>query len=464
MDPRTTLTAFDRYLADRGLALDAVVVGGTALNLLGVIARQTRDCDILHPALSAEVVEASRAFATEIRPRAGSSRSAGSTTARARSRALLPAGWELTAAGGLPRAGAGLALAPPLRPPEVEALRARATARLDLPDCLAMAPTAGGTGGSRWPGSSRRTSTRTGRRHVRSTLARPRPEARPWPIGARSRRPARRPPTRSRPTSSGSACSSAAGFARSEHRGHAPVRLRRGAGARRPPRARRARHLVRRSLGARQRRPADAARRAAGVEAGPRVLVRAGALARRRSTLRAARSAYRGPPIALLDDRHRLPGGAPRRGPALRGVEAARARQRPARPARRRAPPAELARHARGLPLAPRHRARATGPTCGRRWSASRTSRPRRWRERPTAPSPRRGRSKGLRGVDRRWLVSQRPGGHILVGASWGCAWEGRIYRSRMARPEGRWLHDSRTRAARLLPRGRHTPAEAKPA
>ncbi len=48
MDPRATLTAFDRYLADRGLALDAVVVGGAALNLLGLVTRQTRDCDIIH--------------------------------------------------------------------------------------------------------------------------------------------------------------------------------------------------------------------------------------------------------------------------------------------------------------------------------------------------------------------------------------------------------------------------------
>jgi len=38
----------------------------TTLNLLGVITRQTRDCDILHPALPPEVAEASRAFAAEV--------------------------------------------------------------------------------------------------------------------------------------------------------------------------------------------------------------------------------------------------------------------------------------------------------------------------------------------------------------------------------------------------------------
>jgi hypothetical protein len=47
MTPRETLEAFDRYLTDRGLRLDAVVIGGAALNLLGVISRATKDCDIL---------------------------------------------------------------------------------------------------------------------------------------------------------------------------------------------------------------------------------------------------------------------------------------------------------------------------------------------------------------------------------------------------------------------------------
>jgi hypothetical protein len=42
MDPRETLEAFDRYLADRQLRLDAVVIGGAALNLLGIISRATK--------------------------------------------------------------------------------------------------------------------------------------------------------------------------------------------------------------------------------------------------------------------------------------------------------------------------------------------------------------------------------------------------------------------------------------
>jgi len=63
MLPRSTIEAFDRYLADRGLRLDAVVIGGSALALLEVIARETRDFDILAPALDRSVADAARDFA-----------------------------------------------------------------------------------------------------------------------------------------------------------------------------------------------------------------------------------------------------------------------------------------------------------------------------------------------------------------------------------------------------------------
>lgn len=50
VSPRETLEAFDRYLTGRGLRLDAIVIGGAALNLLGVVSRATKDCDIIDPA------------------------------------------------------------------------------------------------------------------------------------------------------------------------------------------------------------------------------------------------------------------------------------------------------------------------------------------------------------------------------------------------------------------------------
>jgi len=64
MNPRTTIPDFDVFLAEQGLRLDAVVIGGTALGLLGVVSRHTRDCDILHPELPLEITAAAKLFAS----------------------------------------------------------------------------------------------------------------------------------------------------------------------------------------------------------------------------------------------------------------------------------------------------------------------------------------------------------------------------------------------------------------
>jgi hypothetical protein len=67
MKPGEILSAFDRYLAERALRFEGVVIGGAALNLLGVVVRPTKDCDILHPELPEEIKTAARAFATAMR-------------------------------------------------------------------------------------------------------------------------------------------------------------------------------------------------------------------------------------------------------------------------------------------------------------------------------------------------------------------------------------------------------------
>jgi len=63
VSPIATIKAFDRLLADRDLTFEGVAIGGTALVLLGVIERATKDCDILWPELPAEIVQAARDFA-----------------------------------------------------------------------------------------------------------------------------------------------------------------------------------------------------------------------------------------------------------------------------------------------------------------------------------------------------------------------------------------------------------------
>ncbi len=62
MHPRQTIKQFDLFLTARGIRFEATVIGGTALGLLGVSSRQTRDCDILYPELPHEIREAAREF------------------------------------------------------------------------------------------------------------------------------------------------------------------------------------------------------------------------------------------------------------------------------------------------------------------------------------------------------------------------------------------------------------------
>jgi hypothetical protein len=55
MQPIDTIEAFDRFLRDQGLRFDAVVIGGAALSLLGVVSRPTKDVDILVPKIPQKI-------------------------------------------------------------------------------------------------------------------------------------------------------------------------------------------------------------------------------------------------------------------------------------------------------------------------------------------------------------------------------------------------------------------------
>ncbi|MBM4370708.1 MAG: hypothetical protein FJ098_03595 [Deltaproteobacteria bacterium] len=69
MKPKETIERFDLFLHDRRQAFEAVLVGGAALSLLGVIDRQTRDCDVLHPPIPDPIVKTAAEFAAEARAR-----------------------------------------------------------------------------------------------------------------------------------------------------------------------------------------------------------------------------------------------------------------------------------------------------------------------------------------------------------------------------------------------------------
>jgi hypothetical protein len=140
MRPRDTLIAFDRYLMDRGLRLEAVVIGGAALNLLGLVSRPTKDCDILHPALPSEILEAARAFAAEVRIRGDTLADDWLNNGPASLGQHLPPSWQ----GRLQTVFTGQALLlrclgrDDLIRSKLFALCDRG---IDLADCLALAPT-----------------------------------------------------------------------------------------------------------------------------------------------------------------------------------------------------------------------------------------------------------------------------------------------------------------------------------
>jgi len=123
------------------LALEAVVVGGAALGLLGVSDRQTRDVDVLHPDLPGDVVAAATAFAASERARGNHLADDWLNNGPAQLKDVLTDGWEQR----LQPAFSGTALTltalgrVDLLNTKLFALCDRGT---DLPDCVALAPTA----------------------------------------------------------------------------------------------------------------------------------------------------------------------------------------------------------------------------------------------------------------------------------------------------------------------------------
>lgn len=62
---KIVIEAFDRFLAQRGLQFDAVIIGGAALIALGVTSRTTEDIDCLFPKIPDEIKQASHDFVRE---------------------------------------------------------------------------------------------------------------------------------------------------------------------------------------------------------------------------------------------------------------------------------------------------------------------------------------------------------------------------------------------------------------
>lgn len=141
MRPRQTIAQFDLYLAARGLEFSAVLVGGAALSLLGLIERQTRDCDVLQPEIPAEIQRAALEFAVQIRTTGTPLQDDWLNQNPAQLADLLPEGWNTRVQAvykgqsvTLFVLGRGDLL--------LTKLFAYCDRGMDLADCLAMAPTA----------------------------------------------------------------------------------------------------------------------------------------------------------------------------------------------------------------------------------------------------------------------------------------------------------------------------------
>ena len=140
MLPRPTIEAFDRHLSGPGLRLEAVVVGGSALALLDVVTRETRDFDILAPVLTPDLEAAARTFAAHQRTLGETLRDDWLNNGPSQLGDLLPPGWRDRLH--LVFAGAAIRLDTlgrvDLLKTKLFALCDRGT---DLGDCLALAPT-----------------------------------------------------------------------------------------------------------------------------------------------------------------------------------------------------------------------------------------------------------------------------------------------------------------------------------
>jgi hypothetical protein len=141
MRPRATLNRFDQFLISQGVTLAAVVVGGTALELLGIITRETRDCDVIHPSLPADVLEAARAFAIIETANGRVLAEDWLNNGPSKVGPLLPAGWEARTQPAFDGVAVQLRVLGrrDLLLTKLFALCDRGT---DLGDCVALAPSA----------------------------------------------------------------------------------------------------------------------------------------------------------------------------------------------------------------------------------------------------------------------------------------------------------------------------------
>ena len=95
MKHKEILMEFDDFLAIRKLQFEAIVIGGAALSLLGVVTRETQDCDVLDPNIPASIEKAAREFSYEITKRGGELKETWLNNGPESLKDVLPKDWQL---------------------------------------------------------------------------------------------------------------------------------------------------------------------------------------------------------------------------------------------------------------------------------------------------------------------------------------------------------------------------------
>lgn len=93
MRPQEFIPLFDAYLSKQGQSFTGIIIGGCALSLMGVISRETQDCDILDPKIPQEIIDLSKSFAHEVGSAAGLLKENWLNNGPASLKDVLPQGW-----------------------------------------------------------------------------------------------------------------------------------------------------------------------------------------------------------------------------------------------------------------------------------------------------------------------------------------------------------------------------------
>lgn len=94
MKPESIIPLFDSYLDKQRQSFQAIVVGGAALAIMGIIQRETQDCDILDPKIPDQIKEIAKEFATDMNRQGGFLKENWLNNGPISLRDDLPVGWE----------------------------------------------------------------------------------------------------------------------------------------------------------------------------------------------------------------------------------------------------------------------------------------------------------------------------------------------------------------------------------